>query len=84
MWQGLLGVLVYEAFPGQLPPPGLEPLELGLWEGARMQGAGLQLSPREPPTQGRLFIITKLSAKPRAGATHEPGMSLWSTHPTLG
>lgn len=49
-----------------------------------MQGAGLQLSPREPPTLGRLFIITELSARRRARTTHEPGMSLWSTHPTRG
>lgn len=52
----------------------------GYGKGARMQGAGLQLSALGPglalaQAPGRLFIITELSGKLRAGTTHQPGMS---------
>lgn len=57
-----------------------------------MQGAGLQLSLPPPwawsglaQAPGRLFIITEISARLGAGATHEPGVSLLvsSPHPGL-
>lgn len=38
MRQGLLGSTIYEDFPGQLPPPGLQAPVLGLWEGGKDAG----------------------------------------------
>ena len=84
MRQRLLGALIYEAFPWAAPSSRPGAPVLGLWEGVKDAGGWAAAVARERPTLGRLFIITELSAKPRAGTTHEPGMSLWSTHPTGG
>lgn len=56
---------------------------LGLWAGGEEAGRWASAVPADSlglvwsgPAPGRLFIITELSARLGAGATHEPGVSL--------